>query len=159
MLLLFIYKGGYMGLRGFEVVSSFIAEKINIPVRQTIYSAGYDLAACGDYTIEPGQIVRLSTGLKAYMQNDEFLGIHIRSSLAIKKQIILVNAQGIIDKDYYNNLDNEGHIIVALMNIGSQMVSIKNGERVAQGIFYKYLLTDDDNASNMRLSGVGSTGV
>ena len=144
--------------RGFETVSGFDTERIVPPVRKTKYSAGYDLAAYGDYVLPVGQIVKIATGLKAYMLPDEFLGIHIRSSLAIKYGLILINAQGIIDCDYYNNPDNEGHILIAVKNLGEREQVIRHGERIAQGIFYKYLCTDTDCAEGLRTSGIGSTG-
>ena len=93
------------------------------------------------------------------MQPDEYLGIHIRSSLAVKHGVSLANSQGIIDSDYYNNPDNEGHILLALLNMGSTEAVLQKGERVAQGIFYKYLLCDDDQAAaQTRQGGFGSTG-
>lgn len=147
-----------MRQRGFEVVSGFDKERITLPQRQTKYSAGYDLAAYGEYIVPSMQVVKINTGLKAYMLPDEFLGIHIRSSLAIKRQIVLVNAQGIIDSDYYNNPDNEGHIIIAVLNMSTQECVIKNGERIAQGIFYKYLTVDNELAVGSRSAGIGSTG-
>ena len=108
----------------------------------------------------PGRMVMVPTGVKAYMQEDEFLGVHIRSSMAIKKGIRLVNNVGIIDADYYNNPDNEGHIMLALVNTGLEPMVLKKGERVAQGIFYKYLTTDDDKDTEKedRSGGFGSTG-
>ena len=113
-----------------------------------------------DVALLPGRMVMVPTGVKAYMQEDEFLGVHIRSSMAIKKGIRLVNNVGIIDADYYNNPDNEGHIMLALVNTGLEPIVLKKGERVAQGIFYKYLTTDDDKDTKKedRSGGFGSTG-
>lgn len=148
-----------MSSRGFEVAKGFDEQLIALPTRKTTYSAGYDISALGDYIIKPMQMVKVSTGLKAYMLPDEFLGVHIRSSIAIKHSIMLANAQGIIDSDYYQNPDNDGHIIIALLNMGEQDFIIKNGERIAQGIFYKYLTIDNEiSPSEKRVAGVGSTG-
>lgn len=148
-----------MKTRGFEVAKGFDSSLVTIPLRKTIYSAGYDISALGDYIIQAGQMIKVNTGLKAYMLPDEFLGIHIRSSIAIKHNVILMNAQGIIDCDYYSNPDNDGHIIIALMNLSSQEFIIKHGERIAQGIFYKYLTIDDEELpTEQRTSGTGSTG-
>lgn len=144
--------------RGFEIISAFKDKQINLPVRKTARSAGYDLEAAESLAIEPGTLVLIATGLKAYMQSDEYLGIHIRSSLGIKKQLLLANSQGIIDADYYNNSDNEGHIIIALRNMGKETVTINKGDRIAQGIFYRYLTADDDYAEGVRSGGFGSTG-
>src|SRR5574344_122370 len=119
-----------MRVRGFEVVSSFVGQDIVMPARKNQYSAGYDISALGDYVIEPQACVKIATGLKACMLPDEFLGLHIRSSLAIKQELLLVNSQGIIDCDYYNNPDNEGHIIIVLRNLGQHQAVIRNGERI-----------------------------
>ena len=131
-----------------------------MPARKTKMSAGYDICVPEDVALRPGRLVMVPTGVKAYMQEDEFLGVHIRSSMAIKKGIRLVNNMGIIDADYYNNPDNEGHIMLALVNTGLKPLVLKKGERIAQGIFYKYLTTDDDNATEKkeRSGGFGSTG-
>lgn len=149
-----------MGNRGFEVVSSYKNKDIQLPVRKTLRSAGYDLSAAEDYLILPQQVTLIATGLKAFMKDDEYLGLHIRSSFAIKNKLSLINAQGIIDADYYNNPDNEGHIMIAVYNQQGDAVSISKGTRIAQGIFYKYLLADNDNMTNSesRLGGFGSTG-
>ena len=148
-----------MRVRGFEVVSSFVGQDIVMPARKTQYSAGYDISALGDYVIEPQACVKIATGLKVCMLPDAFLGLHVRSSLAIKQELMLVNSQGIIDCDYYNNPDNEGHIIIVLRNLGQHQVVIRNGERIAQGIFYKYLCVDNEVAPQaVRSGGTGSTG-
>lgn len=144
--------------RGFEIISAFKDKQINLPVRKTARSAGYDLEAAESLAIEPGTLALIATGLKAYMQADEYLGIHIRSSLGIKQQLLLANSQGVIDADYYNNSDNEGHIIIALRNMGKETVTINKGDRIAQGIFYRYLTVDDDYAEGVRSGGFGSTG-
>lgn len=144
--------------RGFEVISSFREKNINLPVRKTAHSAGYDIEAAESVSVEPGALALVATGLKAYMQADEYLGIHIRSSLGIKQQLLLANSQGVIDADYYNNSDNEGHIIIALRNMGDRTVTINKGDRIAQGIFYQYLTADEDFAEGIRSGGFGSTG-
>ena len=147
-----------MDIRGFEVVSAFEEQDINLPTRKTTESAGYDIECAEAVTLEPGQVVLVPTGIKAFMAYDEYLAIHIRSSMAIKRHLALVNSTGIIDSDYYNNEDNEGHIMIALLNYGKETVSLEKGERVAQGIFSKYLITNDDDATGIRTGGIGSTG-
>ena len=131
-----------------------------MPVRKTCASAGYDIAAAENVCLQPGEMALIPTGLKAYMQPDEYLAIHIRSSLAVKQRLVLANSQGIIDADYYNNPDNEGHILIALINGGSQDVVVSTGMRIAQGIFCKYLLTDQEDSTGKeeRTGGIGSTG-
>ena len=95
-----------MRSRGFEVVSSWKTEGIRIPVRKTASSAGYDIESGRDMDILPGKVTLIPTGLKAYMGEEEYLAIYIRSSMAIKHGLILINSTGIIDADYYNNYDN-----------------------------------------------------
>lgn len=148
-----------MRRRGFEIVSSFKDKQINLPIRKTSKSAGYDIEAAEDKIIKSGQMAVIATGLKAYMQEDEYLGIHIRSSLAFKKYLNLINSQGVIDADYYNNEDNEGHIMIGLMNFSNEDVKITKGMRIAQAIFYKFLTVDDEkNIETIRSGGFGSTG-
>ncbi|MCR5175607.1 MAG: dUTP diphosphatase [Anaerovibrio sp.] len=147
--------------RGFEVVGAFAAQDINLPRRKTGGSAGYDIEAATDTVLEPGKVVLVPTGLKAYMAPDEYLGIHVRSGISIKNTVSCINSQGIIDSDYYNNPDNEGHIMVPLINHGNKEFFISKGTRIAQGIFYKYLTVDGDDAGagSERKGGFGSTGV
>ena len=148
-------------MRGFEIVSEYKDKNIIVPTRKTLMSAGYDLAAATDVIIKPNEIKQVPTGVKAYMESDEVLMIFIRSSMAVKFNLTLANNVGIIDADYYNNDNNEGHIFAPIKNIGDDTVHIKKGERIAQGIFQKYLLADgDDFASGAkRTGGFGSTGV
>ena len=145
-------------MRGFEVISKYKGEYVNIPTRKTSSSAGYDIEVIKDYIIMPKSVCLVETGLKAYMGDDEVLKIYVRSSLAMKKGIMLANNVGIIDSDYYNNPDNEGHIMIMLYNFSDEEVIIKKYDRVAQGIFEKYLKTDNDNSLVERLGGFGSTG-
>ena len=139
-----------------NVDGSFYAN-VKIPQRSTKKSAGYDFYLPYDINIPSHSKVLVYSGIKALMENDEFLMIVIRSSLGIKKNLKLSNQIGIIDSDYYNQ-DNEGHIIIALDNMSDEFVTLKQGERVAQGIFLKYLTVDDDKTINEnRLGGIGST--
>lgn len=147
-----------MPLRGFEIVSTYQEKKIMLPKRKTVNSAGYDIAAAETVVLKPYEVTIIPTGLKAYMLDNEYLGIHIRSGLSIKNKLSLINGQGIIDADYYNNPENEGHIMIAIFNYNDGPIVVKEGERIAQGIFYKYLKTDNDELSDtIRTGGFGST--
>jgi len=134
-----------------------IYDSIKLPVRKTKYSAGYDIASPIDIVLGPNESFVIPTGIKAQMNDNEFLALFVRSSLGIKRNIILKNIVGIIDKDYYNNPSNEGHILVVIKNIGNVEVSISSNEAIVQGIFLPYLLTDDDAVSALRTGGIGST--
>jgi len=147
-----------MRTRGFEIIKAYTTADITLPERKTALSAGYDIVAAETITLLPATVSLVPTGLKAYMQDTEYLGIHIRSGLAFKHTLSLINGQGIIDADYYNNPENEGHIMIAIYNHADKPYTISKGERIAQGIFYQYLKTDNDAATAERTGGMGSTG-
>lgn len=144
----------------FEPVTNRINETEPIlPVRKTSGSAGYDLFMPMDIEIKSGESSPLIfLDVKAKMPEDVFLSLHIRSSLGIKKGLQLANITGIIDADYYDNSDNEGNIGIKIKNTGTNDVFLKKGESVVQGIFLKYLTTDNDMTSETRTGGFGSTG-
>jgi len=144
--------------RGFEIVKGYENQSIILPKRQTLYSAGYDISTCETVEIAPNELKVLRTGLKAYMLEDEVLKIYIRSSMATKKGVMLANNVGIIDSDYYNNENNDGHIMIPLYNFSNQLLIINSGDQIAQGIFQKFLLIDDDVSNQqIRRGGFGSS--
>ena len=147
-----------MKQRGFEIVSYYQEKNIILPSRKTKFSAGYDIATAENIILLPQQVTLIPTVIKAYMQTDEYLGVHIRSSIAIKQKLTLINNVGVIDADYYNNVENEGHIMIPVYNYNQSSVTIEKDTRIAQGIFYRYLLASDDKAENIRIGGIGSTG-
>ena len=150
-----------MRKRGFEVVKEYVNKGINLPVRKTKHSAAYDIEAAEKIVLpsfkKGMKPTLIPTGLKAYMQSDEVLLIVPRSSGPKKQGISFPHNVGVIDSDYYNNSDNEGHIFVQCINLKDEDVVIKKGEAVAQAIFQKYLTVDDDNAEGERTGGFGST--
>lgn len=130
----------------------------NLPKRSTKYSAGYDFEALESFTIEPNQIKLIPTGIKSDMNEDEVLLLIVRSSLGFKYNIRMCNQTGVIDKDYYNNIDNEGHIFIKLKNEGDKPKTFSKHENIVQGIFIKYLTIDDENEiKKERTGGIGST--
>ena len=147
--------------RVFKIAKGFENSNINLPVRSTKNSAGYDVEAAEDCIIpafKPGQNPTLvKTGIKAYMESDEVLILANRSSNPGKKGLILANSIGVVDSDYYENPDNDGHIMYAFFNFKAEDVEIKKGERIGQAIFQKYLVTDNDIAQGERTGGFGST--
>ena len=128
-----------------------------LPKRQTAKSSGYDFYLPYDIEIKSGEQGLIKTGIKVKLEDDEFLAIVIRSSMGIKKGLNLSNQVGIIDSDYYGNVDNDGHIMVAVRNISNDDVFLKKNDRICQGIIMKYLVTDDDKTSSTREGGFGST--
>ena len=150
-----------MKIRGFEVAKGFEDKDIHLPIRKTKYSAGYDIEAAQDILIpsfKKGMAPTLvPTGLKAYMASDEVLYLYNRSSNPKKKGLILANSVGVVDRDYYGNIDNDGHIMFAFYNIKDEDILIKKGEAIGQGVFSKYLVVDDDSSDGERTGGFGST--
>lgn len=175
--------------RGFEIVSHYAEQQIHLPKRATTHSAGYDIEAACEIVIpsfwetavksvakewgpfrtdkhfrqamDPTVLkpTLVPTGLKAYMPENEYLQLTCRSSNPLKRSLMLPNGVGIIDSDYYNNPENEGEIFVQLLNFGLEPVTIKKGERIAQGIFLPYLTVDaDETVASERRGGFGSSG-
>ncbi|GAB5051939.1 dCTP deaminase/dUTPase family protein [Pediococcus ethanolidurans] len=175
--------------RGFEIVSKYQDKNLNLPYRSTNHAAGYDFEAATDFvlpSIWKGNFLKVlwalrhkqavsetdllngskdlkpflvPTGIKAYMQDDEFLLAANRSSNPLKRNLILPNGVGIIDADYYNNDSNEGEIYFQLINMGLRDITIKKGERIGQGIFMPYLQADGkDEHATKRVGGFGSSG-
>lgn len=156
-------------IRKFEYVKRVISTgyetkelKFNLPKRSTQKSAGYDFECPERIEIPPYKIgdnpVLVPTGVKVYMPDDEFLMLVNRSSNPKKKKLVIPNSLGIIDADYYNNPDNEGEMMFAFYNLSNETVVIEAGEKLGQGIFQRYYITDDDNAEGERIGGFGSTG-
>lgn len=130
--------------------------KYELPIRKTKYSAGYDFIAISDIEIKPGEIKIIPTGYKAKFLPNEMLMLLVRSSMGFKYNIRMCNQVGIIESDYYNNTDNEGHLLIALQNEGDKTFRVKKGGSYAQGIFTSFL-TCDDKVENIRVGGIGST--
>lgn len=168
----------------FEVVSKYT--DINLPKRQTEFSAGYDFEVAKDIIIpsylkmmnsislseksvitldEMARITKenkikpslIPTGVKCFLAEDEYLEIAVRSSCSLKYWLILANGIGIIDSDYYNNSDNEGEIFFQVINLSPIDIQLKKGDRIGQGIIHKYITTEDDAAVGKRIGGTGST--
>lgn len=174
-----------MKTRGFEVISTYAEQQINLPKRATHHAAGYDFEAAEEIVIpsvwkaglKQGMValtearksnsvedeekiikpVLVPTGIKAYMGEEEFLQLANRSSNPLKRFLILTNGVGVIDSDYYNNEANEGHIMFQFTNFGFKDVVIKKGERIGQGIFLPFLKVDQDQTENARQGGFGSS--
>lgn len=133
-------------------------EDIILPKRSTKYSAGYDFFMNSQlFVIQPKTTRIYWTDVCAFMEDNEVLKIYIRSSIAIKKGLILRNGVGIIDKDYFANEKNYGNIGIALYNTTNNVISLSKGEKIAQGIFEKYYVINGDSTDEERKGGVGST--
>ena len=135
-----------------------VYDEIKLPKRATVGSAGYDFYSPCDFTLAPGQTIKIPTGIRSYIEPGYVLSIYPRSGLGFKYRIQLNNTVGIIDSDYYN-ADNEGHIMIKLTNDSNEgkTLEIKKGDGIAQGIFSEYFVTYDDSTVGVRTGGFGST--
>ena len=169
----------------FELVSQFADQVDLLPTRATKFSAGYDFVVAQD-TIVPSytKVTNLPytgdtpasfdemakftkshqfkptlvpTGVKAYIPAGSYLQLSVRSSCPLKSWLILANGVGIIDGDYYNNPDNEGHIFFQIINLSPADIILHKGDKIGQGIFLNYYLAEGDEAFGERLGGFGST--
>ena len=152
--------------RGFELVSkyseTFKEDEFKMPSRGTKKSACYDIFNNSGETIilQPGEMSgAITTYIKGYMLDDEVLMAYVRSGHGFKFSVRLANSTGIIDADYYNNSKNEGEIFIKLHNQGLKVLEIPAGEAMAQFMFQKYLLADNDEETvgGERKGGIGST--
>lgn len=134
-------------------------EGIVLPTRSTEMSAGYDFRTPYDVTLVPGQRLIIPTGVKAKMEKGEVLLLTVRSSIGIRDGVVFPNSIALIDGDYYQNESNDGDIMLALWNTSNNVVRYEAGTRIAQGMFVKFDITEDDNATGERGGGIGSTGV
>lgn len=140
----------------FEQFKKDVTEDINLyneyelPQRDSDSTAGYDIYLLQDLIIEPNEIKKIPTGIKSFFEKDEVLFLIVRSSTGFKYNIRLCNQVGVIDSDYYNNQNNEGHIWIKIQNEGKEKVIIPQGEAIVQGIFLKYLTTQSDKDRNIK---------
>lgn len=135
-----------------------IYETIKLPKRATIGSAGYDFYTPINFTLKPQETINIPTGIRVKINEGWFLAIFPRSGLGFKFRLQMNNTVGIIDSDYFYS-DNEGHIFVKLTNDTNEgkTVSVAQGTGMVQGIFMQYGVTIDDDATEVRNGGFGST--
>lgn len=143
----------------FEYVS-WSDKDFDLPTRSTKNSAGYDFHSPKMFLVKPGESVEISLEVKVQINSGEFLMIVPRSSLGFKNgnHITITNTVGVIDQDYYNNTQNEGEIRARLHNFGDKDFVVYRNDKLLQGIFVKFDLTEDDLAEGERTGGFGSTG-
>lgn len=139
-------------------VISNIYDSIKMPKRATCGSAGYDFFSPIDISLKPGETIKIPTGVRVEMDTDWVLKLYPRSGLGFKYRLQLNNTVGIIDSDYYYS-DNEGHIFAKITNDTNEgrTVNLKAGDGFMQGIFIEYGITVDDDVTEIRNGGFGST--
>lgn len=150
------FKTGFENVDELDIINYY--NDLKLPKRATVGSAGYDFYAPFDINLNPGQTIKIPTGIRCKMDLEYVLKLYPRSGLGFKYRLQLNNTVGIIDSDYYNS-SNEGHIFAKITNDSNEgkSVSIKKGEGFMQGIFIEYGITIDDDADGIRDGGFGST--
>lgn len=135
-----------------------IYDQIKLPARATSGSAGYDFYAPIPFGLKAGEMTKILTGIRVWIEEGWVLKIYPRSGLGFKYRLQLNNTVGVIDSDYYNS-QNEGHIQIKLTNDSREgkIMEIAAGTGISQGIFVEYGITLDDNATAVRNGGFGST--
>lgn len=136
-----------------------IYQRIKLPQRATAASAGYDFYTTREIRLAPGETVKIPTGIRAEMREDYVLMLYPRSGLGFKFRLQLNNTVGVVDADYFYS-DNEGHIFVKITNDSNEnrILTLEEGAGFAQGIFMMYGITEDDDVTDVRNGGFGSTG-
>ena len=136
-----------------------IYKNIRLPRRATTGSAGYDFFSPISFTLQPGQSIKIPTGIRVQMEQDWVLLLLPRSGLGFKYRLQMNNTVGVIDSDYFYS-DNEGHIFAKITNDSNEekVLSIEAGDGFMQGIFLMYGITMDDDVKEARNGGFGSTG-
>lgn len=151
------YKDSEKSEEELEEIFSILYVDLDLPVRATAGSAGYDFKSPVSFTLHPGQSIKVPTGVCARIDKGWWLSCLPRSSLGFKYHVALANTVGVVDSDYYYG-ENEGHIFLKLTNRGEVPVQIAAGDRFAQGVFLPYGITYDDDVKTVRKGGMGSTG-
>lgn len=146
----------------YDNVENFVKEWydfIKLPQRGTIGSAGYDFFLPMSIVIPPEGARIIPTGIRCKMDIGWVLQIVPRSSLGIKHCLAFDNTISVIDSDY-SYANNEGHIFIKIRYRArtEQSLRLNAGDRIAQGIFLPYGITEDDNVTERRTGGIGSTG-
>jgi len=143
---------------GVETEAKKIYEELKLPKRATKGSAGYDFYSPLTFTLKPGETIKIPTGIRASMREDYVLMVFPRSGLGFKFRLQLNNTVGIIDSDYYYS-DNEGHIFIKVTNDSNEgkVLELAAGNGFAQGIFLPFGITEDDEVTEIRNGGFGST--
>lgn len=136
-------------------------DQLQTPQRATRGSAGYDFVSPISFKLKPGQTIKIPTGVKCRLERGRVLMVFPRSSYGFKFRMQLDNTVGIIDQDYYNNPNNEGHIFIKVTNDSKngKILEVNRGDAFAQGIILCYDMVEDDNATSYRVGGIGSTSV
>ncbi len=131
---------------------------IPLPRYESDQAAAFDFSAADDVIVEPGRVALVPTGLVVEVPAGMFLGIFARSSTPVKRGLMVANGVGVIDPDYCGPADE---VRIAVMNFTATAVTVRRGDRIAQGIFLTAPRVTWDEADRLRdgsRGGFGATG-
>lgn len=131
--------------------------EIKLPKRATSGAAAYDFFSPVHAMIAPHEQLMVWTDIKATMPRSLLLMLNVRSSMG-KHRIRLANTTGWVDGDYAGNPQNDGNIGLLLENNSDIPFEIHEGDRLVQGAFVRYYVTEDDYTATERVGGFGSSG-
>ena len=132
-----------------------VYDGIKLPKRATAGSAGHDISIPFETSIKPDTSLKIPTGIRCKMKDDYVMLVFPRSSLGIKKGLVILNTIPVIDSDYYN-ADNEGHIFICIKNASNNMMELSKGDNIVQAVFVPFGVSDID-VNSKRVGGIGST--
>ncbi len=134
-----------------------IDKDLPLPVYETDGSVGFDLVAREDTTIEPGTIELVPSNVVVEVPKDYMLIVASRSSTPRKKGLAPPHGFGIIDHDYCGP---EDEVKIQVYNFSKEPVTVKRGEKIAQGVFVhidKFEWEEVDEIREDSRGGFGST--
>lgn len=131
-------------------------DSIELPVRATKFSAGHDIKIPFTKSLAPNDTLKIPTGIRCKMNEDYVMLVFPRSSLGIKKGIVILNTVPVIDSDYYN-ADNEGHIFICIKNTSDKLLVLNKNDAITQAVFVSFGVADDNKVTRERCGGIGST--
>lgn len=143
-----------------KILDDRIGGEFPLPHYATEGSAGMDLRACIDQTLElkPGQTELIPTGIAIHMQDASMAATLLpRSGLGHKHGVVLGNLVGLIDSDY------QGQVFISCWNRGDTPFMVEPGERIAQMVFVPviqaaFTVVEEFNVSERGAGGFGHTG-
>lgn len=154
------FEGSYLDYdsKASKEIIQEVYNELKLPKRATKGSAGYDFYTPIDVYLKAGETIKIPTGIRCEMNESWVLMIYPRSGLGFKFRLQLNNTVGVIDSDYFYS-DNEGHIFIKMTNDSNEdkVVDVKKGQGIAQGIFMQYGIVEDDEVTEVRNGGFGST--
>lgn len=140
-----------------KVAIKRIDPSLPLPVYATEGSVGFDLLCREDVEVLPRQIALIPSNVIVRIPVGYFLLMTLRSSTPRRKSLLIPHGVGVIDQDYCGEGDE---LKVQVLNFGEEAVMVKQGERIAQGLFLPVMRVEWEEVHEVGQGrgGFGSTG-